>query len=366
MQNREKQNNQDKMVVKEILQDMFAMYVCFNVQSKIKNPYIQEIYGYIMVFFYSVFLHELYAANLIDKNSTTEKAKALINEFRQRFLKRQAILGKPHLEDIRKEMGIDFENFAYDIFLTVDENRKEKLYSINLGIWDLERIEKNKLEMFNALAGIPEYLIKKLISESGFKVIADKALKAIDIACESYANEMDEKMNPIKYPYASAVFFKNPEPQEQDKYLVLYYYSYFSWLNMLDEFIPSLKVEGQAFNLNISYSLMKLKAMFIVAFGEIVLKLDTPVMRRVKEALETCVVDSEIYRLNRRLRNNIHYKEVDELTNDELKRINEFQRKYIQIVLSIFEGAIKYKIGKRYRLIKWIADHTDSRMMKRM
>ena len=364
MQNCEKQNNQDKMVAKEILQDMFAMYVCFNVQCKLKNPYIQEIYGYIMVFFYSVFLHELYAANLIDKNSTTEKAKPLINEFRQRFLKRQAILGKSHLEGIREEMGIDFENFAYDILLTVDKDRKEKLYSINLGIRDLERIEKDKLEMFNALAGVPEYWIKKLISNSDFKVILDKVLKAIDIACESYANEMDKKMNPIKYPYASAVFFKNPEPQEQDKYLVLYYYSYFSWLNMLDEFVPSLKVERQAFDLNIPYSLMKLKAMFIVAFGEIVLKLDTPIMQRIKKELKTCFTDSEIYRLNRRLRNNIHYKEVDKLTNDELKRIDVFQRKYIQIVLSIFEGTIKYKIGKRYRFIKWIADHTDSRVLK--
>lgn len=364
MEEKDLNDGRDSAVAKEILQDLFAMYICFNIQSKSKNLFIQEIYGYIMVFFYSVFLHELYVADLFEKNLTTEKAKPLINEFRQRFLKRQAVLGKPHLEDIRKEMGIEFDHFVYDIILTVDENNKGKLYSINLGIWDLERIEKDKLEMFNALAGIPEYLIKKLLSSSEFKIIGNKALKAIDIACESYANEMDKKMSPIKYSYASATFFKNPEPQDQDKYLVLYYYSYFSWFNMLDEFVPALKVEGQVFGLNIPYSLMKLKAMLIVAFGESVLKLDTPVTQRIKKDLETHIVDLEIYRLNRRLRNNIHYKEVDVLADDELKRIDEFQRKYIQIVLSIFDGTIKFKIGKRYKFIKWIADHTDSRILE--
>lgn len=354
-------DSSNKVVAKEILQDLFAMYIAFDIQSESKNVYIQEIYGYIMVFFYSVFLHELYAADLIDKNPTTEKAKPLLNEFRQRFLKRKAKLGKPHLEDIRKEMGIDFEHFVYDIILTVDEKNKGKLYSINLGIWDLERIENDKLEMFNVLARIPEYMIKKLLSSSEYKIIADKSLKAIDIACKSYAKEIDKKISPIKYPYASAVFFKNLELWDQDKYLVLYYYSYFSWFDMLDVFVPALKVEGEVFGLNIPYSLMKLKAMLIVTFGEIVLELNTPVTQQVKKVLATCIEDPDIYILNRRLRNNIHYEEVDKLSDDEVKRIDAFQRKYIQTILSIFEEKIKFKIGKQYKIVRWIAEHTDTR-----
>ena len=66
-----KENHQRKIAY-EVLQDLFTMYMCFNIQSKIKNPFIQELYGYIMVFFYSVFLHELYKANLIDENQYTK------------------------------------------------------------------------------------------------------------------------------------------------------------------------------------------------------------------------------------------------------------------------------------------------------
>lgn len=44
-----------KDVALEVLQDMVALYLCFKTQSKIRNIYIQELYGYIEVYFYSVF-----------------------------------------------------------------------------------------------------------------------------------------------------------------------------------------------------------------------------------------------------------------------------------------------------------------------
>ena len=43
--------NDRRKIAGEVLQDLFTMYTCFNIQSKIKNPFIQEFYGYIMVIF---------------------------------------------------------------------------------------------------------------------------------------------------------------------------------------------------------------------------------------------------------------------------------------------------------------------------
>ena len=68
--------------------------------------------------------------------------------------------------------------------------------------------------------------------------------------------------------------------------------------------------------------------------------------------------------LNRRLRDKIHYKEVDEISESELKRIDDFQRKYMHIVLAVFEGKIKFEFGKWYQFIKWIAEHTDFRILE--
>ncbi|MDD6441955.1 MAG: hypothetical protein PUG71_07600 [bacterium] len=174
-------------------------------------------------------------------------------------MKKKAEVGKPHLDTIREEMEIDFNHFAYDMILTVDKHDKSKLYSINLGLWDLQRVEREKLELFNSLAGYPEKLIKELLYDIVDQKVADALIQKYDAVCETHAAEIENKMSPVKYPYASAVFFKNPEPEEQDKYTIMYYYSYFSLFSMLDEFVPTLKNEGEVFHFDISYSIMKLK-----------------------------------------------------------------------------------------------------------
>lgn len=347
-------------VAKEILRDLLTMYVCFNTQKKVKNPFIQELYGYIMVFFYSVFLHELYQAKLLEENPTADKTKKLVAKFRERFLKKQALLGKPHLDAIREEMGLDFEYFVYDTILTVDKQNKKKLCLINLGVWDLAGLEKDKIELFNSVAEVPENLIKELFDSLEEKDIAENIIKAFDEVCELKAKEIVNKIHPIKYPYASAVFFKNPEPCNQDKYLVLYYYTYFSLLHMLNEFVPAIRLEVGSLRLDMAYSLMKLKAMLIEAFGQTIKNLDTPVAQEIKQKIEDSFGKSDVFKLNRRLRNNIHYKNVDILTGPELKQIDAFQSEYIEIILSVFHSKIKFKFGKWYHLIKWVADHTDS------
>ena len=358
------EKNPQKEIACEVLQDLFTMYMCFNIQSKIKKLFIRELYGYVMVFFYSVFLHELYKANLIDENQYTEIPKSLMNEFRQRFLKKKAEIGKPHLDSIREEMGIDFDHFMYDIILTVDEKDKSNLYSVNLGLWDLERIEKEKLELFNSLAEFPEKLIKELLGEMADCEVTDSFIRNFDVICEAHASKLDSKMFPVKYPYASAVFFKNPKLEDQDKYTIMYYYSYFSLFGMLDAFVPVLQVNSELMNINVSYSMMKLKAMLIVKFGEVISGIDTVMVNNIKKQIEECFSGSDVFILNRRLRNNIHYNSVNKLSDKELEKIDSFQRKYIEIVLDIFKKNMKFKIGKWYRLIKWIADHTDEKILE--
>ena len=97
--------------------------------------------------------------------------------------------------------------------------------------------------MFNSAAEVPENLIKELFDSLEEKDIAENIIKAFDEVCELKAKAIENKIHPIKYPYASAVFFKNPEPCNQDKYLVLYYYTYFSLLHMLNEFVPAIRLE---------------------------------------------------------------------------------------------------------------------------
>ena len=160
-----------KDVATEVIQDMFTLYLCFQTQSKVKNIFIQELYGYVEVYFYSVFLHELIKADLIERAAVSKDVKKLLEEFRLRFLKKNALIGGSHTQKIREEMGIDFEHYMYDLVLTTEKADEKKLYAINFSFWDLANMDKVKVDTFNSLAQIPE----KLIEES-FQSLQEKEL----------------------------------------------------------------------------------------------------------------------------------------------------------------------------------------------
>ncbi|MDD6441956.1 MAG: hypothetical protein PUG71_07605 [bacterium] len=104
--------------------------------------------------------------------------------------------------------------------------------------------------------------------------------------------------------------------------------------------------------------------MLICTFGDAIRGQDTRVVQKINKQVEDCFGGTDAFKLNRRLRNNLHYKEVDKLSDSELERIDDFQRRYIGMVLSIFNENIKFKFGKWYRFIKWIADHTETKMVE--
>lgn len=169
-------------------------------------------------------------------------------------------------------------------------------------------------------------------------------------------------MQPVKYPYPSGILFKNPEPCEQDKILILYHYSYFAFFNIIDNFIPNFRIETKDFCINISHSLMKLKAMLIEQFGSNIKNLDTPMVEKIKREIEDSINEKAAFKVNRKLRNNIHYTKIDIISELEWEMVNKFQNEYFDIVLRTFNKYLHFKFGKKYRIIRWIADHTDSKM----
>lgn len=107
---------------------------------------------------------------------------------------------------------------------------------------------------------------------------------------------------------------------------------------------------------------MKLKAMLIEQFGSNIKNLNTPMAEEIKREIEDSIHEKDAFKVNRKLRNNIHYTEIDIISDLEWKMTNKFQNKYFDIVLKTFNKYLHFKFGKKYRFIRWIADHTDSKM----
>ena len=64
------------------------------------------------------------------------------------------------------------------------------------------------------------------------------------------------------------------------------------------------------------------------------------------------------------MKNNIHYKKTTVYGKDEIVKLYAQQELYLEAVKKIFDSKIKYKVGWKYRLIRFIADKTDATMIE--
>lgn len=303
-------------------------------------------------------------AELIEEQYIDQNVRNFIQELRVRFLKRKAKETGAHINKIYDEMGIEFEHFMYDLILTVDQKDNTNLYSISFGLWDLATMKKDNVLLFNSLAQMPEKIIEGIFKQYDDALSRD-VLEKIEKICENKATEVERMMAPVKYPYPSGVLFRNPEPCKQDKFLILYYYSYFKLFQIVDMLIPNFKVEVGDLCIDVSCSLKKLKAMLIEQFGNEIRALDTEMVSDIKQNLIESIHEEDIFKVNRKLRNNLHYSVIENIEQEEWGKIQVFQKQYFEIVLKTFEKNLRFNFGRWYRFIRWIADHTDSTMREK-
>lgn len=348
--------------IREIIQDNFLLYLIFNIQSKISNPLLKEMYGYLGIYCFSIYMHELIKNNLIDKNKIPPETINIIDGVRERFTKKRASASSHTIQNISEEMGIDFNHYFFDMHIIVERNDTKKLYTVDFSIWDVLVTQKEDIKTISQLIGIPESIIGVLLSEIHSQTGAD-ANGEIETICTSIADKIESEIHPVKYLYASGVFFKYPEPDEQDKYFILFYYTYIYLLCNIFKYIPVSTFKIGDFIINIRHSALKLRAVFIESIGLDIRTLDSPMIKKINR--EVCqFVPQDIFKRNRKLRNNIHYSKTDLISDEEYNEIELFQDKYFSSLLCAIDSCIKYNTGTRYHLIRWIADHTDYETVK--
>ncbi len=70
--------------------------------------------------------------------------------------------------------------------------------------------------------------------------------------------------------------------------------------------------------------MLKYRATLIELIGKDIMKNNTELSNEIKDRLEE-VIDDRWYRLNRKLRNNIHYRETKVISSPELDFIESYQ-----------------------------------------
>ncbi len=313
------------------------------------------------LYIYSIFLYELADADIINKQDLTDDVFSLIEDLRQRMVHKKPMKNTKLTQHIKSDMEIDFEHYIYDNAITVENNNKSLLYSINFGVWDLITMDSGMVTTFNQLALIPEEGMKVFLRD---KIGPDVLFDLLEKQCERIAIKAEKLFNPVKYSYASGVLFKNPEPCEKDKLTILFYYTFVKLFSMTTLFVPIDVISFGSIEINIRQSMLKYRATLIELIGNDIRHNNTKLSNEIKDRLEE-VIDHRWYSLNRKLRNNIHYGETKVISSSELAYIESYQYQYYKTILSIFDNHINYSLGRKYKTIKWIADHTDTSMREK-
>lgn len=338
----------------EFNHDLLLLYACHKTQLEIKNRALQELYILLELYIITVILYEFVKANDISNHLSKEEWKFL-EEWRMRFLKKHAVPGSTTIETIAQEMQIDFDHYFFESFVTINTENDE-LIGINFGTHDLQIINDDDWRVFNEL-------IITIIMGMESSYDRDTVVK-IESFCKIYAKEIEKHMPVKNYIYASGVMFKNPELCKDDKYIIMYYYTYMKLISYADLLIPPLGYgDDSEFEKEFRVSAMKMKAEMIESFGDCIKEPKTPLSEVISIRVNDHV-DKNAFTLNRRLRNNLHYEYHNYVTPEELAIIDRFQRKYFQMVFMSFDEQLKIRIDRKYRVVMWIADHTDTERRK--
>ena len=317
----------------EIIRDLFCFEFILEIKRRMKN---EEAKSYVVSFLKilaPVYVHELANAvnnlGLISKDELlTAGDKKQVNYERQLSMHKTIALSTDAQKALT-DMGIEFNRKVYDINIVICNG---KLYDLN---FESQIASIHDFDFWNFLFNIPQTVLNGIFKTVSPDFSLEAFYHAKEMQIDSIARKLDKSLSLSRYSYSAYRLFQNMHDlEESDKVLILYRYRMVTSLSIISSIFPnfSAKVQGGRV-IDMDSFLQKYRAIVIHILGDELKKLDTPFSRRIKADIQSHINDESFFRLNRKLRNNIHYEKTESISEEEAQIISKNQLLY----LSIFE-----------------------------
>lgn len=357
----EKGENMDQNVAIEILHDMYFISKLFEIQSRLEDEWLRDYYTKIAVPYLSIIIHECFQAGVLDKNKWNKDTLNLLKTIRQRIVKLVPSINSNSIKKIIDSMGIDFDYYCFDLQLAVNESNNRELFDIGFTYYDLLQGTRN-MKNFDSLIRIPLQLVENILKTESFCKYSDAITLLFQGVYFEISKTVSTEISLKKYSYSSSVFFKYPEIHKEDKLVVLYYFTLVKQAILLDVLIPESKEESMKF-FDTKRAKCKFRAIVIENIGQFLKAANSSLAEEMRRNINKVITPS-FFSVNRSIKNNIHYKKITEFDQNDIQNVYVQQELYLKIVLNIFEEKIKYNVGLKYKLIRFIADKTDATMIE--
>lgn len=331
----------NKRIANEIMNDAFWLGFILEIKRKIKDYNQKEFLNNFLVFYCSIFCEETIKAKVGGLSGKRNITESQINNFRNHNLKYSPHLNSEFTNKIIQEMGIDFNNYIFDIVITMNKN---SLIDINFKNWDFN--QKENFDLLDGLVATPMRWIEILMPSN----IYSEIVSSFNNLSDRYVIKINE-LQLVKKSYASSNLFKYSQINNDEKIYTLYRYSQIiNIISICEIFNEDIVYDIGGFHFELHTFLMKCKAIIIELFwnDKKANGLITNLMDKLFEN-NKCIPDN-FYSINRKCRNNLHYSDYHYLSKNDIKLLDKYQKIYLNNVSELFNKNINLKFGFFYNL----------------
>lgn len=322
--------------VNEIINDAFWLGFILELKRKTSNIAKKEVLSSFLIFFSPIFTCETLKSNYGELSGKRNITSTQINNYRMHNLKYVHNMESKDTNKLLTEMGIDFENYVFDLNLLVNNNN---LIDTNFRNWNSNKEEY--FELLDGLVATPFRWIEMLLPGL-FKEIEEILIDLVD----RYLNNINEfKLE--KKPYASSKLFSGANINNNEKVYILQRYGLVKTVILLDK----LMKESIVFNIgnmeiNSNHFFIKIKAIIIELFWNDNKK-HLSILNKIFE-LNNIEIDKRFYTLNRKIRDNIHYNWIVNIKEEEYQFVSNYQCRYLKNVIKVFDEHLHIEFDDIY------------------
>ena len=283
---------------REILNDFFWLAYILKFINKIDNLWIKSYISNFILFFSSIYSHELIVANFGNISPNITMTRKELKNIRMNNVKLLPMESAESIKNKMNDMGVDFNHYVFDMNIICDNNLE--LFDTNFRMWEYQTKNEEQFENLNAIVNTPLTWTKRFLGEY-YKQIFD----LLEELSDKYVDNIN-KYNLKNYIYPSCKLFKNNLSIDEKIYIMQRYGLVKSIIWLENVFKEKIKLEFGDLKFDLERFFLKIKAIVIEIIGNDRHNCDYEIIKQLLRTNDK-TIDSKFFKINRRMRDNIHY-----------------------------------------------------------
>lgn len=335
--------NISKKIFCETINDSFWLGIILTVESDLNDLGLKYILSDFLLFFSSIFCEETIKYNFGEIKNENSVNKSIIKKLRKSYLKECPLYESNMVKSIINSMGIDFDNYVFDIVVFLTSNG---LLDINSRMWDKSNKDS---KVYNSIIMSPRNWIKNYLPDLG---------NELEILRKPIVDELFKRFERVKVTRKSYSTYKlfNKSMTYNERVYILQRIGLLKTIMMISNIIEKgtyISIDGKLI-LSFDKFIMKVKATIIETIWNDKKCNNIPFLNNILENLPKEIPDN-FYAINRKCRDNIHYGFYNILSEDENKILNDNQDVYLSYVVNEMEKRVSYKFSFGYKIALMLA-----------